>query len=1027
MLRVAISALRARRTQSVMLVVLAALVTAAAVAAPFFVYASVEKLAARDIAAAPPNQRDVTVSNTVSLHDNGAAMIASQFGSIPNVLRVPGFTGVNSVRVLADIGPASGPAITYLSYREGVCGHVAVQGACPTQPGDTMVSAAAAGYANVRLGGVLTVTSSTYGAPLKLHVVGVYKPLDPAEPYWGSSTLAAQIQAQVPTGYRAADAVFVAESTVAATASSSATIDRDLALTDSTMTVSDSITTAQTIFNAANDAHGRGYTITSDFSDLSNKIVLDTNQIFINVPLGAAELVMFGWFALFFAIRATAQARRFDVGVLKLRGVQRRNLWKLMIEQSAVPLLVGLPIGLGLGFLGARAGAGPVASDDQPIALILAVVAAAVAVAGGLLAALVAERSALATPVGELLRSTPARRRAWKADVVDLILVVVAIAGVIQIHTSAAASDGTTLSALAPVLVAFATGLIAARLLAPLARRAIGSSRSAGRTRGLLTATYLARRPGLDRLFALVTIAVALCGYAVLAATTASQARTERSALEVGAARVVTVAAVNPTRLLAAVRAADPSGRYAMAATEIGGANDQGILAIDSSRLAAVVPAGTPGDSDPAALAALLRPQPAHDVSVTSPTLALTVDATALPAGPPPTDGAPPGAYEVITLIGPAGYAYATFGPLVPGIQTYSATVDACSAVRPCEVVGFQLAAGASKIISIMPPAPAGTSVVVTGLQQGDGGPVLDASQLAALSWRTTANPTAYGPVLAASPRGLAMSIQAEADEAALNPDPTAYVPSTPAVAPVVVAGPRPAASIPGFPTIAPFGFRSIPIRVAATRELLPRLERSGTLIDLDYAQALAGADNGAETPEVWLAPNAPPGIVAALEREGLTPSSTASIAAQTGQYAAEPAVVGQRFEVVAGLLAVGIAAAVLLLVASVECRPRARELVALRRQGVRSSVVRGTSFLVYGVLAGGAFVAGLIGAVIDRLLANSAPLFRDGWQILARPSVVPLPAFGLTVAITAITLGAAAFGAAYQVVRAQTVEAGQR
>jgi putative ABC transport system permease protein len=300
---------------------------------------------------------------------------------------------------------------------------------------------------------------------------------------------------------------------------------------------------------------------------------------------------------------------------------------------------------------------------------------------------------------------------------------------------------------------------------------------------------------------------------------------------------------------------------------------------------------------------------------------------------------------------------------------------------------------------------------------------VFGASDLASLPWRTSIQPARIGPTIRRSADGLRMSIPDATYAPFLTFDPTAYLPGTPAMAPAVLAGPAPAPTAAGAPAISPFGFSSIFVRIAGTVPLLPRLEGRGMLVDLDYVQTLAGADNGVQTSEVWLAADAPPGIVAALTKQGLVPKGTESIEAGIRAYADEPAVVGLRFQELAGIVALAIAACVLLLVASVECRPRARELVALRRQGVPERVARGTSFLVYGVIAAGAFVAGTAAAVTDRLLADVPTLFRDGWHTLPPPSSLPPSALLVTLGITAGTLALAAFGAAMQVVRAARIE----
>jgi len=426
-----------------MLVFLSALVSAAAVAAPFFIYASTEKLTVRDIAAAPAAQRDVTVTHDIDVRSVGAS---------------------------GSVGPPADQSFGQISVRDGVCDHVVLVGRCPSAPNDAIISSVTSSLLETKIGGTLQFSGAALPKPVKLHIVGVYQPRDPKDPFWGPDTLSAQFQVDVPQGSRAYDAAFVTPATLAATNSSDVAVASDLILGPRVLSVHDSIAIHDQILSATSELKPHGYRIQTDFTNLSNAVILDTNRIFTSVPLGAGEVVLFGWFTLFLAIRSTALTRRHDVGVLKLRGVRRRGLWTLMTEQSTVPILAGLPFGMAAGFVGARIVAGAVrASENIKLAALFALAAALVAVIGGLAAALVAERSALATPVVELLRSTPPRRRGWRSDIADLVLVVIAIVGVVQIHKSGAAG-GPTLAVLAPALSAFAVGLVVARTLVPLSR-----------------------------------------------------------------------------------------------------------------------------------------------------------------------------------------------------------------------------------------------------------------------------------------------------------------------------------------------------------------------------------------------------------------------------------------------------------------------------------------------------------------------------------------------------------------------------
>jgi putative ABC transport system permease protein len=1018
-LRIALRALRSRRTQTSTLVLLAALVTAAAVAAPFFVYASTERLTARDLAAAPADQRNVEVTRPVPVDTTGTGGLTEALSQVAGVLRLPGFDGVSSASVEGSLDGSGDPSLTVLSSRDQVCAHVLlVSGACPSGTGTVMISTATAASAGARTGSTVSYTPGTSDTPMRLRVAGVYRPRDPSDPYWGRFSLVPP-NSSGAGGDRTTDALFGTLDTVASTRSSDVVVARDLSLRTTVLSVHDLAALSATVADAQTALKPQGYKVDSDLVDLSNQVIVDTNLVFTGVPLGAVELVLFGWFALFLAIRATAAARRFDIGVLKLRGVRQRGLWTLMTQQSLVPILAGVPIGFAGGYLGARVIAGAVrASGDVRLATLLAVAAALAAVLGGLTAALVAERRALVAPVGDLLRSTPAVRRGWRADIADLVLVVLAVAAVVQLRGSTSAT-GLNLAVLAPGLIAFAAGLVLARLLVPAAGRAAEAARRGGRLRGLLTATWLARRGGLDRIFALLVIAVALCGYAVMAWQTGATARDDRAAVEVGPARIMTVAPVPPDRLLAAVRASDPSGRYAMAATELTDSAIGNVLAVDSTRLAAVLPGGPGGGLDGAALARLLHPAASRDVRITGPSLHLDLDVNRL---------GPHKAYLLVMLTGPRGVQPVAVGPLRADTTGYTVPVTGCATAPGCGFTGFGLSQPLGSDGQSTGPADPGTSVVVRAFSVA-GAPVLSSGLLAdPAGWRTTTVRSRIGPAIAAGPGGLSLTMPPATYSRSLSMDPTAYLVTTPIPAPVVVAA---SAAVPPDPAvISPFGVTDIPVTVAATEPVLPRLETTGTLVDLDYAQALAGPDTADQSAQVWLAAGTPAAVTRALAAHGLIPVAQDSVVAREGVYAGRPDVAGLRFEVFAGAIALVVAAMALLLTASVERGPRSRELVALRRQGVPARVAAGVAHLGYAVLAGGALVAGAVSAVVVRLLAGRPPLFGDGWHVLPRPPLIAPGAVGVTVVVAAAVLAVAAGLSAAQLVHAVrrgTGEAGAR
>jgi putative ABC transport system permease protein len=1018
LLAIALRALRSRRTQAGTLLAIAVLVATAAFAAPLFVFAAIQTIAQRDVAAAPAGQRLLSASQ--ELHGTYAP---SELGRRLERLRgypVPrGFTGIGGYKIPGTTGNARGDRSTNspIAYRDDLCAHVLVLGRCLAGPGTAVVSNRTAAALGVGVGDRVRVETAGPRRPLVLTVAGVYRPRDPAEAYWGAGSLlgGTATGAAIPGSQSAgaADAVFVPRETLVGAGAGSVTVTLDLVLQPYALRDQTPAQVARAVLGRYGALQADGYQANSDILTLTNHIIDDQSLILVAVPLVAGQLILLGWYALFLAVTATAAARRPDVGLLKLRGLSGVRIWAVIGGQSAIPVLAGAPVGAVLGWLLARGLAGRIDSAGQTRqALLIAFGAVAVAVLGGVLAAGLAERATMRGRVAELLRRMPSRRRGWRADVVDLALVVLAAAGVYQVHANAH-GEVAGLVVLAPGLVALAAGLAAARLLVPVAARAVGGQLRAGRLRGVLTATYLARRSGLDRVFALVVIAATLAGYAACAWDTEREARAQRTAQQVGADRVLTVLADTRTALLAAVRTADPGGRYAMAVARSRSASgEQQTLAVDATRLAAVARWLPQYGLSSVDVARLLHPPVPAPVSVTAAALTLDVSASALGSDP---------VFVMANLVDPDGRRlFASFGPVRAGHTAYSATAAACASAPGCRLAGFQLSKGViGGGAASGPPAP-GPQLVLHELRAGDA-VVLAPARLGDRSrWRATADPRLTGPLLASAPDGLVLRPPPAAGSAEQGFSGRVYVIDAPDALPVLTAGTVATGNLAGVPQLDPFGTAPVPVRLAGRVTALPRLGTAGVLTDLEYADRLTDDGGGADDLQVWLAPGAPAGVLDRLRAAGLAIVGEQRAAEAGAQVDAQGPVVALRFQVVAGALGLLLAAGALVLMATVDRGARAEELTALRGQGLSAADARALALSGYALLAGAGTLVGGLAAIVDRLLTGgSLPLFGDGWAVLAPPPSLRPGALLLGLAATAVVLGAASLAAAHQLMYA--------
>src|SRR6266511_3802953 len=976
MLTLVLAALRARRAQAFILFVLAAFAGAAAAAAPGYALAATRSVATAEILAATPAERTLSVRKDLPLEgavDDLAAALRER-------LDLPAFTDIGGAHLDGQARTPAGDTSSRIAYRADLCAHVLLDGACPAGAGEAVTSTRTAARLGLRVGDRLDYTSTAVAAPFQLRIVGVYRPREPYEPYWGRGLLAVARAGETGEGAHAADdAIFVSERGLAALRASRVTATLDRVATGAAFVATDPAGLPDRVARVQYERHLDGYELETELPALAQRVERDQRLVYVGVPVAAAQLLLLCWLALFVAVQNTARDRRPDVGLLKLRGSGWLRTFALVAGQSAVPMLAGAVLGHAAGYAAARAVDGEVARMTYPLAL----AATALAVLGALVAALVAERRTLRARVTDLMRRVPARRARWTADVVDLVVVAAALAGLYQVRSASAGG----LALLAPGLLAVAVALLATRLLMPVAAAIGHRALTAGRLGTGLTGVYLARRPGLHRVAALLAVAVALLGTALLGWGGADRAAGDRATQELGADRVLTVQAHSRAHLLAAVRAADPAGHGAMAVVQAS-ANTagRGALLVDTTRLAAVA-RWRPEYGSAGAVAALLRPPAPPPIVARGDGLRLDLTRRAAPSAGTPVA-------VLASLAGPRGdEVTALFGPLAPGRRTYAAATPGCAA--GCRLVSFTLLEPVADA-ALRRPAGAGAAVTLHRLDQsGPDAAVLDEAGFTDRTrWRPGIDPTGAGLVIATDPAGLALTVTGSVPPP-LRRDTRVYVLDAP-----------------------------LPVHVGGHTGLLPRLGREGVLLDLEYADR-AGADfGGGDVLQVWLTSAAPERFADRLAAEGVQTVAAESVTGLAERYRRQGTPVALRFQLLVAAGGVLLAAGTVGIVAAVERRPRAAELAALRAQGASAAVVRSAARGGYAVLVTVSTVVGLVAVVLARFLATAPlPVFVDGWRVLPTHGLPrPLPLAVAAVATAAVLAATAAIAASLLVRRIRQV-----
>ena len=305
--------------------------------------------------------------------------------------------------------------------------------------------------------------------------------------------------------------------------------------------------------------------------------------------------------------------------------------------------------------------------------------------------------------------------------------------------------DAAGLALLAPGLAALACALVASRLIAAVAGRLVEGALRHGRPARALTAIYLARRPGVHRLAALMIVTVALLGTSYVTWDAGVTAGRNRAELEVGADRVLTVRAENRLALLQAVRAADPSGKQAMAVVQSLRSAQDRVLLVDSPRLPAVAVWRPEYGMTAEQAAAALHPAAPAPIMVNGGELTFDLDVRITTSEVGRTLF-----FEAVLADPDGARLVARVGPLVAGAAVLKAQVPACTTAPGCRLSSLAIMQSTLEQRVFFAARP-GIDVTVRGLSASS--PVLGADALADRTrWRLAVSPAP--PNLIVTPTG---------------------------------------------------------------------------------------------------------------------------------------------------------------------------------------------------------------------------------------------------------------------------------
>lgn len=694
----------------------------------------------------------------------------------------------------------------------------------------------------------------------------------------------------------------------------------------------------------------------------------------------AVPLLLIGAVAVPATGRELAAARRTEIALARLRGLEGGELFRLLALEPFLVLVLGAGLGTGAGLLtadlAARSWVGSPAGSGAGVPG-LAVLAAVLVVLGVALAAvLVGMGVALREPLVSQVR--PASRPRASTTGAVFLQVLVVVGAVVAVYR-ARVVDGTQSDLLVlagPALVGLAAGHAGLWLMSRAARLGVRRTRRRGLA-AYLASRRLARSADAAAPLRVLVAAGVVAGLAVTGAVQVAAWADETARLRAGAPLRLDLdrdAGGDANGVLALTQRLDPEGEWLMGAVVVPG---QGSVParrafVDVARAERVVGDFFEGTS-------AVRIGELAD-RLTDPASAASVPVTA-----------------TTLLVEVAGVSEREGGSLNPRVDVELLGVD--GEVRP---IGVQLSLpedGSSNVARVPVDCAAGCTVesvrlsraagdrllpfVVTGLRLGG-------TELLDRSWSPAAPATSEGP---GGPVEVADGLLAPA-----SPDPLVAVPARGSGAvPVLVTR---TATWDGEPVLESPGGEDLPARVVARFPALPLVEADGVYADLP--RAAAGAPPTVPAAEVMVLARAdtPPSLLAQLvEETGSEPRTLDAVTEQVSD--ATGAAQAQAYLLMAGCCLL----VALLVLATAVSRQRPswnRDVAALRVLGVGEGTLRRTTLVEAALLLLVTAVAVLAGVYLSvaLLLGRLGLVVVPEHAVPLRTAVAPLPL--LAAAVTA-------------------------
>jgi hypothetical protein len=585
--------LRARALLSVSSLVMMVLALGGVVLGPMFQQSSIDSYTLTRVDATPES---LTALSWSAFDDRRAragepdldGLVAAALAEVERV-RPASYTRPDLLLFADDVIRGSDGAVVRYLARDDICATLAVEGRCPTGPGEVLVS-----RDDLRGLGI----GDPLEAPLlgALEIVGVYSLPTTTDDWLFPSLFTSRPSTPPPDGEPYRPAPFVVSPDVFADLRPGlweVRLESRLRVPDrlSDRAFDELVSDVDRARSVDSPLEGGGRLVgTSNANALAAVLVDVRGQREAARTALAPAVVSLVLVALAMILRLQVAAvglRAPEQALAALRGLGRRRSWVLGLSEPWLLVLVSVPLGLAAGY-GAAAGLArawlrPGIGLDVPSTSLLGaslVTAALAVVSAGAVA------QGMRQTIGERLAGVH-RPRPSSRLVITAELVVVLLALALPLTRVGADPDGLGLAdLLLPVTVAVAAGLVTTRVIAALATR--WTARGAQRPLSVFVAARAVARRSQGTLVVLpVTAAISLAVFAVGVDSVASGWRGSVAAT-VAPADNVYDSPLTLDETLQLTRDVDPEGRYVMAAGRVAIPGVGTVAVVDSARLGRV-------------------------------------------------------------------------------------------------------------------------------------------------------------------------------------------------------------------------------------------------------------------------------------------------------------------------------------------------------------------------------------------------------------------------------------------------------